>query len=100
MDAVERQPRERVAGCVCHREVDDDVTLRIGERMQVLDNDQSLDRFAGRERVDRRGQNEIRVSGDSGTNGSTHSSCCATDPDSHECSLADSGGPTAITSRV
>jgi hypothetical protein len=55
----------------------------------MFSHDETLDRLAKGERIDRSGENEIGVSSDSSTNGSTHSSCCATDPNSHECSLAD-----------
>ena len=89
VDAVHAQPRERVACRVSNREVDHHVTRRIGERVEVLGHRHTLHRFAGPERVDGSSENEIGVSGDSSTNGSTHSSCCSVDPDSHECSLAD-----------
>ncbi len=89
VDAVQAQPRQRVARRVSDREVDHHVARRIGERMEVLGDRHALHRFAEPERIDGGGENEIGVSGDSSTNGSTHSSCCSVDPDSHECSLAD-----------
>ena len=77
-------------------EVDDDVTRRVGERVEVFVDRDAGDRFTGTARIDGGDENEIGVSGDCCTDGSTHPPGGSVDPDSHSFSLTDSPGQCVI----
>ena len=75
-------------------EVDDDVAVRVGERVEVFGDGDAFDRVAGAARIDGGHENEFGVSGHRRADGATHPPCGSVDPDSHSFSLADAPAST------